>query len=135
MTGRRVEPARIARSTLVLAAVSAAVAAATGAAAWPSLLLGAAFMLANFHLIRLLVSRLIAAEGSPAVAAGLLTLKVVLVLALLAGLFFRLPIAPMSFAFGASLLLVAAVLDATWLGEPIADDPRGNDDGEATTEH
>jgi len=76
-------------------------------------------MLLDFHLIRMLVSRLM----TPGVGKGwifmLLTLKLALVVTLIAAVFYRLPVSPMWFATGASTLLVAVVLDATVLGEPV----------------
>jgi hypothetical protein len=99
--------------------VCGASAALTGLGEARSLLAGGAFMVLDFHLIRMLVSRLIRPGGSQAWTVLLLTLKFVLVVALIVGVFYQFPVAPMSFAFGASLLLVAAVLDAVWLGEEI----------------
>ncbi|RMF19966.1 MAG: hypothetical protein D6760_12495 [Deltaproteobacteria bacterium] len=107
------------RSALGLTALAAGLSAAAGWGRWESVVAGGAFMTADFHLIRLLVSRLMAPERSRTAALALLTAKVVLVLLLLAGLFVRLPIEPLSFALGATLLPVAAVLDAVWLGDPV----------------
>ncbi len=120
MTVRRVCPLRIGRSTLVLTVAAALLSAAAGWGCWHSILAGGLFMTLDFHLIRLLVSRLMAPQRSRTAALALLTAKVVLVLLLLAGLFLRLPIEPLSFALGATLLPAAAVLDAVWLGEPVA---------------
>ncbi|MFQ5477701.1 MAG: hypothetical protein ACE5E4_03705 [Candidatus Binatia bacterium] len=76
-------------------------------------------MLANFHLIRLLVSRLIRGGTSRAWSLVLFTLKLLLGIGLVAGTLYQLPVEPLSFAVGATMLLVAALLDATLLGEPV----------------
>jgi hypothetical protein len=99
----------------------------TGVPHAPSVAAGGAVMLANFHLIRMLVSLLMArGSGRWAQASGLvlLTLKLLLGLVLVAGVLYQFPVEPMSFAAGASMLLVACVLEAAWFGEPV-DVPRG----------
>lgn len=77
-------------------------------------------MLLNFHLLRTLVSRLLRPGLGKGVAASLLTLKLLLFVVLIAGVFYQAPLAPMSFALGATLLLAAIVLNATMLGDPVA---------------
>ena len=52
-------------------------------------------------------------------AVGALVLKLGLTGVLVLGLFYRFPVGPISFAIGASLLPLAAVLDATLLGTPL----------------
>jgi hypothetical protein len=119
---RRVSLPRVAKLILVLTTATTACAVVTGVGdAW-SIALGGAFTLANFHLIRMLVSLLIRPElgrrAGPR-ALVLVTLKLLLVVALVAGVVYQLPVAPLSFAIGASTLLVACVLEAGVLGDPV----------------
>ncbi len=127
MTLRSVDLGRVVRLTMAMVAAAAAVAALSGAAAPVSLLLGGAFMLVNVHLIRLLVSRQITPGASKGVAFALLGAKLLLLSLLLVAVFRQFPVAPLSFAFGASLLLVAAVAEAVLLGEPVGG--AGDDEG------
>jgi len=94
---------------------------------------GGGFMVLNYRLIRTLVSRLITPGVSRFPALAALVLKFGLMGVLVLGLFYRFPVEPMSFAIGASLLPVAAVLDATLLGRPIspadADERDGTEQG------
>jgi hypothetical protein len=120
---RRVSLQRISSVTLGLAFGAAVCALATGWADAASIALGGGVAWANFHLIRLLVSLVVRPGFGPwAQAWGLLllTLKLLLAIVLVAGVFYQFPVAPMSFAFGATMLLVAIVLDATLFGEPLA---------------
>lgn len=116
MRTRLVEPLRVGRVSAVLVAVLAAAIALGGVGDVTSVLAGGAFMLVDFHLIRILVSRLI----KPGAGRGLvfvgLGLKFLLVLGLVVAVFRQWPVEPLSFAAGASMLLVAALLDATVLG-------------------
>jgi hypothetical protein len=125
MRSRRVSTVRVGRVAAALVVAATLLAAATGVGHPWSVAGGGAFMLADYHLIRLLVSRLIRPGASYAWTVVLLSLKFVLVIALIVGVFYQFPVAPMSFAFGASMLMVAAVLDAVWLGDDI--DPVGDD--------
>ncbi len=82
-----------------------------------SLVLGGAVMGANFYLLRL-ISNLLrpdafdpAKRGRTALAVAAMVLKVGLFLGLLALLFWRVPVAGMSFAAGVTMLLVACVLE------------------------
>ena len=118
MRTRLVEPARVGRSCAFLVAAAVTASALSGLGSPVSLLAGGAFMLADFHLIRILVSRLIRPGAGRALAFGGLALKFLLVLALVVAVFYQWPVEPLSFAVGASMLLVAAVLDAVWLGTP-----------------
>ena len=47
-------------------------------------------------------------------------LKFILAVLLVAGAVYQFPVAPLSFAAGASMLLVAVVLEAVFLGEPVS---------------
>lgn len=76
-------------------------------------------MLADFALIRLLVSRVIRPGESRATALVLMIFKVMLFVGLLAVVILQLPVEPLSFAAGASMLLAAFVLEAVWLGDPV----------------
>ena len=116
MRTRLVEPLRVGRVSAVLVAVLAAAIALCGVGDVTSVLVGGAFMLADFHLIRILVSRLIKPGAWPGLAFAGLGLKFLLVLALVVAVFRQWPIEPHSFAAGASMLRVAALLDATVLG-------------------
>jgi hypothetical protein len=124
---RTVDIARVGRVTAAVTAVAAATAALTGVGRWPSVALGGAVMIANYHLIRMLVSRLIGADRSTGKAAFALVAKMVLMIALVAGVLYRFPIAPGSFAVGATSLLVAMLLEACLFGTPV---PPLADDGE-----
>jgi len=119
---RRVSLQRISASTLALSSGAALVGWATGLADGPSIMIGGLVMWANFHLIRLLVSLLMRpglGPGAQVWGLVLLTLKLLLAVVLVAGVFYQFPVAPMSFAAGATMLLVAIVLEATVFGEPL----------------
>lgn len=83
-----------------------------------SLLLGGLVMGANFVLLRFITSMLVAAAKTPdkpnraALGVAAVVVKFTLFLALVVGMFARLPIEGMSFAFGATMLLVACVSEA-----------------------
>lgn len=109
--------------SVVLIVAVAAIGALSGTAHASSVALGGAFMLGNFHLLRMLVSRLIrpaSGRGQRWWAIVVLALKSLLAVLLVAAVVFQFPVAPLSFAFGASMLLVAAVLEAVLLGEPVS---------------
>jgi hypothetical protein len=53
-------------------------------------------------------------------AGALLTLKFLLSVLLVAAVVYQFPVAPLSFAVGSSMLLVASVLEAAVLGEPLS---------------
>ena len=80
-------------------------------------------MLADFHLIRMLVSRLITPAMSQGSTVFLLTLKFFLIIVLVAGVLYQFPVAPMSFAVGASLLLLACLIDVVLLGDVVDPEP------------
>ncbi len=84
-----------------------------------SVLLGGAVMGANFSLMRHLATRLFAPQRRrPEVVLGLVLAKFSVFLGLLALLFWRVPLDPLAFGVGATLLLVACV--ATALRHPRA---------------
>jgi hypothetical protein len=93
---------------------------AIGLALWTSWLapwslgLGAAVMGLNMWILRQLFARVLVAgavQSAPVVIA-LMTLQFLLFLGLLIALFWRVPLEPVSFAVGATLLLVACVVEA-----------------------
>jgi hypothetical protein len=113
---------RIGRITLILTGLFSLVLAwASGPAAGWSAAAGGALATGNLHLIRATVSRLIARTGKTAQGVGLVVIKLVLMVALVAGAFYRLPVEPGAFAAGVSMLLVAMVLDACVLGTPLSE--------------
>lgn len=123
---RSVSVERIGRVSLVLVIAAAATSTASGFGDPLGVAAGGVFMLLNYRLIRALVSRLIAPGVGRTPALGALVLKLGLTGVLVAGVFLGFPLEPMSFAFGASLLPLAAVLDATLLGTPLAQSQRGD---------
>lgn len=119
MQSRRVDLQRVATTTVVLTAAAALGTAIIGSGDPWSIAAGGAVMLANYHLIRMLVSQLIRPRLSKAAVVFLFVSKFALFFALVAGAFYRLPIEPRSFAVGATQLLVAAVIEALIMGEPL----------------
>ncbi|MBI3786283.1 MAG: hypothetical protein HY270_23080 [Deltaproteobacteria bacterium] len=109
---------RISRVHLGLLGASGGLAYATHWAEPASVLLGGAVMGTNFWLMRVIAGFLRDAivdpqrKGSAALAVGAFILKFGLFLGLIAALFWRLPVEGMSFALGATLLLVACVVEA-----------------------
>ena len=94
---------------LKLLVVAAGVAYLTGWVSPWSLLLGGALMGMNFWLLRQAGRYLLTGQRRPAVALGLVLAKFTLFLALLALLFWRLPLDGLAFAVGVTMLLVACV--------------------------
>jgi hypothetical protein len=103
----------IERLHLELLAAVVCAAYVTGWLAPLSVLLGGAVMGGNFWLMRQVATRLFTAKGRPMVVLGLMLIKFSLFMALLGGLFWRVPLDPMGFAVGATVLLVACVVAAT----------------------
>jgi hypothetical protein len=119
---RQVSLTRISRLTIVITLLLMLASAATSAAQTWSVAAGGVVMLVNFHLLRWLVSLLIrpaSASTARAWAIGLLSLKLALGVGVVAAVFYKFPVEPLAFAAGASTLLVAAVLEAAWIGEPL----------------
>lgn len=84
-----------------------------------SLLLGGAVMGINFWLLRQLAARLVSAEPRRSeVVVGLMLAKFSLFIGLLGLLFWRMPLDPLAFGIGASLLLLACL--ASTLRRPSA---------------
>lgn len=129
MTSRSVSIPRIAKTASFLTVALAVLSYGTGLGDAPSLLFGGAFSVVNLHLIRWMVSRLIAPDSVGPRMGSVVSTKLLLLLALLAVALKRMPIEAASFLFGGGTLLVAIVLDAVWLGDPV--DETGDDAGPA----
>lgn len=108
-----VDLTRISTLHVGLVGASSGLAYATHWAEPGSVLLGGAVMGINFWLLRLITNLLRpGGRARAALALGAFILKFTLFLALLAALFWRVPIEGMSFALGVTLLLVACVIEA-----------------------
>lgn len=129
MTARSVSIPRIARTAGSLTVALAVLCWATGAGDPTSVLVGGAFSVVNLHLIRVLVSRLLSPDAAGPRMGTVVSTKLLLILAVLAVALKRLPIDAASFLFGGGSLLIAIVLDAVWLGEPV--DTSGDGAGDA----
>ncbi|HVM95495.1 MAG TPA: ATP synthase subunit I [Candidatus Acidoferrales bacterium] len=122
-----VDLARINKLHFGLLGASGGLAYATHLGEPASLLLGGAVMGTNFWLMRVIANFVRSAiadperKGSAALAVGAFILKFGLFLALIAVLFWRLPIEGMSFAFGATLLLLACVVEAVRNGNRLVE--------------
>jgi hypothetical protein len=119
VTARSVDLSRLGNVTLALAAACTLGSALAGVGRPSSVAAGAAVMLVNYHLIRILVSQLMRPRLAKGWTLLLFTLKFVLFFGLVAGAFYRLPIEPLSFAVGASQLLLAVLVEALILGDPL----------------
>jgi hypothetical protein len=111
---------RIWKTTIFLTIVLALLCGAAKAADPVSIVLGGAVSVANFHLIRFLVSRLMSPAAGDRLAL-IVALKFLLLLTLVAIALKRLPIDLASFLLGTGTIVVAIVLDALWLGERVVD--------------
>lgn len=119
MTPRSVSIPRIAKTASVLTVALALLGWLTGRGDAASLLFGGAFSVVNLHLIRVLVSRLMSPDSAGPRMGSVVSTKLLLLLAVLAVALKRLPIDAASFLIGGGTLLIAIVLDAVWLGEPV----------------
>jgi hypothetical protein len=122
MTPTSISLQRISRVTVALTAASMLIGALTGTVHPMSVAAGAAVMLANFHLLRFLVSLLIRpglGARAQVRAFGALVLKLTLAIALVAGVLYQFPVKPLSFAVGSTLLLIAAVFEAVNAGSRV----------------
>ena len=121
MISRTVDTTRAAWLTVVLMLACAGL---SGFGHWGSprdIVLGAGFMIGDFLLIRILVSRLMRPAANRGLTLLLLQAKFIMVLLLFAGVMMQWHVEPMSFALGASLLLVALLLEAMLTGDPVPD--------------
>ena len=121
MKQRQVDLRRVGWMTAAIGVGSAAVSAVSGVGDPLGVLAGGAFATGNFYLIRMLVSRLIRPSADRKGAAFVLSVKFILLLALIAGVLFQLPISPVSFGFGASAVVLAIVLEGVVLGVALPD--------------
>jgi hypothetical protein len=111
---------RIGRLMIAMSALLAVVFAWTsGGRAASSALGGGLVAVANLYLIRTAVSRLIATPHRPAVGVGAVLIKLVLSMGMIAAAFARLPIEPIPFALGVSVLFAAVLVEALLLGSPV----------------
>lgn len=121
MRARVVDVGRIGRTTAVLSATVALAAwglvdASTGL----SVAAGGVLVIVNLSLIRAIVSRLIARSRRTGQGVGLVILKLAVTVLVAAAMFSGLPIEPVPFSVGVSMLLVSVLLDVCVLGEPVA---------------
>ncbi|HEY2772909.1 MAG TPA: hypothetical protein VGK20_02525 [Candidatus Binatia bacterium] len=126
---RQVRVPSIARTTAATSVALAALCALIGIGDAASVLFGGAVSIANLHLIRIVVSRLMTADATGPRLSQVVTIKFLILLALLAVAFGRLPIDAASFLAGTATLVVAVVLEALLLGEPSREG--GDEAGEA----
>ena len=104
-------------------ALTAVLTVTSGTRTAASALAGGGVAMANLYLIRAAVSRLIAAPRRPLVGVLAVVGKLSLGVALVAAAFSRLPIEPMPFALGVTVLLAAVLLETLVLGSPIPSEP------------
>ena len=108
---------RIGRTHVALVAGAGAAAFATRWFDPASVVLGGAVMGVNFWLMQLIARAVLPAAGHPegkrraAIGVAAMVLKFGLFLALLAALFWRVPVRGMSFALGVTMLLVACLVE------------------------
>ena len=121
MIARSVSVPRIAKTAAVLTAVLAILGLVTGLGDARSLLFGGAFSIVNLHLIRVMVSRLMSPDSAGPRMGSVVSTKLLLLLAVLAVALKRLPVDAASFLIGGGTVFIAIVLDAVWLGEPVAE--------------
>jgi ATP synthase I chain len=125
MIARTVKVERIEKTTVLLTAALAVLCFVTGVGDAPSVLFGGVVSVVNLRLIRMVVSRLMSPDAAGRGFSQVVTIKFLLLLALLAVALKRLPIDAVSFLVGGGSLFAAIVLEALLLGEP----SRERDDG------
>jgi len=114
------------------AVLAAGLVLTSGIAAAASATAGGVVAVVNLYLLRTAVSRLIAAPRRPLVGVIAVLAKLVLVVSLVAAAFSRLPVDPLPFALGISVLLAAVLFEALFLGSPI-DGGTPNDERRGST--
>src|SRR4051812_7904798 len=120
MVARTIRIDRIWKTTILLTVALALLCGVTKSGDPASIALGGAISVANFHLIRFLVSRLMSPAAGDRLAL-IVALKFLLLLTLVAIALRRLPIDLASFLLGTGTIVLAIVLDALWLGERVVD--------------
>ena len=123
---RSVKVERIEKTTIFLTVVLAALCVVSGFGDAPSMLFGGAVSVANLRLIRMVVSRLMSPRATGRGFSSVVTVKFLLLLALLAVALKRLPIDAVSFLVGGGTLFVSIVLEALLLGEPTHEQGTGD---------
>ena len=118
MTARTVKVERIEKTTVFLTIVLAVLCIAAAVGDAPSVLFGGVVSVVNLRLIRMVVSRLMSPDAAGRGFSQVVTIKFLLLLAILAVALKRLPIDAVSFLVGGGSLFMAIVLDVLWLGEP-----------------
>ena len=128
MIARSVKIERIWRTAIGLTVALALLCVVAGVGDAASVVFGGLVAVVNFHLIRMLVSRLMSPDAAGSRLSMVVALKFLLLLTLLAVALKRLPIDLASFLVGGGTLVVAIVVDAAWLGRPLetSDDGEGN---------
>lgn len=129
MIARTVKVERIALHAGLLTVALAALCWVFALGDAPSVLFGGAISVLNLRLIRMLVSRLMSPEAAGPRLASVVTTKFLILLALLATAFQRLPIDGASFLIGGGTLLLAILLDALLLGDPVVDSDESDGNG------
>jgi hypothetical protein len=124
MIARQVQVERIAKTTIFLTVALAALSFVTGIGDALSIALGGAVSWANLRLIRMLVSRLMTPGLAGKSFSQLVTIKLLLLIALVAVALKRLPIDAVWFLIGGGALFAAIVLEVLVLGERI-EEPEG----------
>ncbi len=123
MKPREINLDRLGKLTAAIGLGSTAASALAGVGDPLGVFAGGIFATGNFYLIRTLVSRLITPAAGRRSTAFLLFAKFLLLLALITGVLFKLPISPASFGFGATAVVLAIVLEGMVLGTVIPDHP------------
>lgn len=121
MKARVVRIDRVWKNALYLTVALAILCTISGHGDASSVAFGGLFSVANFHLIRVLVSRLMTPGVDGGRTSAVLGAKFLLLLALLAVCLARWPVEPLSFVVGIATIVVAIVLDGVLLGEPVRD--------------
>jgi len=114
---RSVRVERIWKTALVLTLLLALLCVPAQIGDPASVVFGGAVSIVNLHLIRVLVSRLMSPDVATTRLSSAVTIKLLLLLAVLGVALKLLPIDVASFLVGTTTLFVAIVLDAIWLGE------------------
>jgi hypothetical protein len=119
MIARSIQIDRIQKTTIFLTVALAALSFVTGVGDAPSIAFGGAVSYVNLRLIRMLVSRLMAPGLAGKSFSQMVTIKLLLLIALLAVALKRLPVDAVSFLIGGGALFAAIVLEVLVLGERV----------------